>query len=123
MAAPAVPPVVLSFAATDPTAGAGLLADVLTLAALGCHPLGVVTALTVQDTAGVEAILPVEADWLRRQSQRVLADIPVRAFKIGFVGSAANVEAIADIVAAHAAVPVVLDPVLASGRGDPMATR
>jgi hydroxymethylpyrimidine/phosphomethylpyrimidine kinase len=120
---PAVPPTVLSFAATDPTGGAGVQADLLTLASLGCHPLSVVTAVTVQDTAGVEAILPIAPEWVTRQASCVLADIEVRAFKIGFVGSAANVEAIAAMLARHAGVPVVLDPVLASGRGDPMATR
>src|SRR6266849_4039275 len=52
------PPMVLTFAASDPTGGAGVQADLLTLAALGCHPLSVVTALTVQDTHGVELILP-----------------------------------------------------------------
>src|SRR5512137_1943883 len=49
----AAPPAVLTFAATDPTSGAGLQADILTLASMGCHPLSVVTAVTVQDTAGV----------------------------------------------------------------------
>ncbi|HEV7477572.1 MAG TPA: bifunctional hydroxymethylpyrimidine kinase/phosphomethylpyrimidine kinase, partial [Burkholderiales bacterium] len=52
-APPAVPPMVLTFAASDPTGGAGVQADLLTIAALGCHPLSVVTALTVQDTHGV----------------------------------------------------------------------
>jgi hydroxymethylpyrimidine/phosphomethylpyrimidine kinase len=60
------PPIVLSFAASDPTGGAGLQADILTLASLGCHPLSVVTAITVQDTAGVEGVLPVDAEWVGR---------------------------------------------------------
>jgi hydroxymethylpyrimidine/phosphomethylpyrimidine kinase len=94
---------------------------VLTLAAAGCHPVSVVTALTVQDTAGVTAVQPVEPDWVARQARRVLADAPVRAFKIGMVGSAGNAAAIAEVLAEHPAVPVVLDPVLASGRGDPLA--
>ncbi|HKC30718.1 MAG TPA: bifunctional hydroxymethylpyrimidine kinase/phosphomethylpyrimidine kinase, partial [Burkholderiales bacterium] len=58
------PPIVLTFAASDPTGGAGLQADLLTLASMGCHPLSVVTALTMQDTRGVEGILAVEADWV-----------------------------------------------------------
>src|SRR5687768_6023038 len=120
---PAVPPTVLSFAATDPTGGAGVQADLLTLASLGCHPLSVVTAVTVQDTAGIEAILAITPEWVMHQASCVLADIDVHAFKIGFVGSAANVDAIATMLARHAGVPVVLDPVLASGRGDAMATR
>jgi hydroxymethylpyrimidine/phosphomethylpyrimidine kinase len=122
MAYTASPPLVLSFAATDPTGGAGMQADLLTLAALGCHALSVVTAITVQDTAGVEAVYPVEWQHVTEQARRVLADMPVRAFKIGFVGSAANVGAIASIARAHPHIPLVFDPVLASGRGDPMAS-
>ncbi len=117
------PPVVLAFAATDPTGGAGLQADVLTLASLGCHPLSVVTAVTVQDTAGIEAIHALDPEWVIAQARTVLADMPVRAFKVGFVGSADNVAAIASIVAAYPDIPVVLDPVLASGRGDEMANQ
>ena len=115
------PPAVLAFAASDPTGGAGVQADLLTLAALGCHPLSVITALTAQDTHGVEAMLVVEPDWVSRQARRVLADIPVAAFKLGVLGSAANAAAVAEIASAHPGVPLVLDPVLASGRGDPLA--
>jgi hydroxymethylpyrimidine/phosphomethylpyrimidine kinase len=119
---PRIPPIVLTFAASDPTGGAGLQADVLTLAALGCHPLSVVTALTVQDTSGVERLRPVEPEWVSQQARSVLAEMRVAAFKLGVLGSAQNVAAIADILAAHGEVPVVLDPVLASGRGDPLAS-
>ena len=116
-----MPPLVLTFAASDPTGGAGLQADLLTLAALGCHPLSVVTGLTVQDTSGVEHLETVDAELVARQAERVLAETRVAAFKVGVVGSAANARAIAAIAAAHAEVPLVLDPVLASGRGDPLA--
>ena len=119
--APPAPPMVLSFAATDPTSGAGLQADLLTLAALGCHPLSVVTALTAQDTSGVARFLPIESAWIAEQASRVLDDISVAAFKAGVLGSAANVRAVAEIVAAHADAPFVVDPVLASGRGDRLA--
>jgi len=120
-APPAVPPMVLTFAASDPTGGAGLQADLLTLAALGCHPLSVVTALTVQDTRGVERVLPMQPAWITEQARCVLADIEVAAFKAGVLGSAQNVRAVSELVAEHAAVPFVVDPVLASGRGDPLA--
>jgi len=119
--APPAPPMVLAFAATDPTSGAGLQADLLTLAALGCHPLSVVTALTAQDTSGVARVLPVEPAWIAEQANRLLADIAVAAFKAGVLGSAANVRAVSEIVAAHAQAPLVVDPVLASGRGDRLA--
>lgn len=116
-----MPPLVLTFAASDPTGGAGLQADVLTLAALGCHPLSVVTGITVQDTRGVESLDAVDAALVGRQAEKLLAEIKVAAFKLGVLGSAANARVIARIAARHPRVPLVLDPVLASGRGDPLA--
>jgi hydroxymethylpyrimidine/phosphomethylpyrimidine kinase len=115
------PPSVLAFAASDPTGGAGVQADLLTLAARGCHPLSAVTALTVQDTHGVERVEPVGAGLVAAQARRVLAEFRVAAFKLGVLGSAANVRAVAAIIALHPRVPLVLDPVLASGRGDLLA--
>jgi len=96
-------------------------ADILTLAALGCHPLSVITALTVQDTRGVERVLPIDAQWVRSQALHVLADVPAAAFKAGVLGSAESVRAVSEVVAAHAQVPFVVDPVLASARGDALA--
>src|SRR5712692_7084118 len=93
-APPAVPPMVLTFAASDPTGGAGLQADLLTIAALGCHPLSVVTALTVQDTRGVERVMPMQPAWISEQALRVLGDIPVAAFKAGVLASAQNTRAV-----------------------------
>ena len=68
-----MPPIVLTFAASDPTGGAGLQADLLTLAALGCHPLSVLTGLTVQDTSGVHYLEPVAAKHVRAQALALLA--------------------------------------------------
>ncbi len=116
------PPAVLIFAATDPSGGAGIQADVLTLASMGCHPLSVVTAITVQDSSGVEGVMPIDADWVTDQARAILEDIPVAAFKIGVLGSAENVAAVAEIVADYPEIPLVLDPVLASGRGDEFAS-
>src|SRR3982750_1029869 len=116
-----MPPMVLTFAASDPTGGAGVQADLLTIAALDCHPLSVITGLTVQDTVGVARMMALDAEWIRAQAQRVLADIAVAAFKAGVLGSAANVRAVSEIVAAHPQVPFVVDPVLASARGDSLA--
>jgi len=116
-----MPPLVLTFAASDPTGGAGLQADVLTIAACGCHPLSVLTAVTVQDTRGVERIEALRAELVTQQAKCVLADSAVAAFKVGVLGSLENARAVAAIAAQHAAVPLVLDPVLASGRGDALA--
>ena len=115
------PPAVLTFAATDPSGGAGLQADILTLASMGCHPLSVITAITVQDTSGVEGITAIDADWVSDQARAILEDIPVAAFKIGAMGSLENIAAIAEIVSDYPEIPLILDPILASGRGDEFA--
>jgi len=116
------PPLVLVFAGSDPTSGAGLQADLLTLGSLGCHGLSVVTALTVQDTAGVQKLMPVDAEWVVDQARSLLEDMAVAAFKVGMVGSVENVAAVAEVVSDYPDVPLVFDPVLASGRGDDLAT-
>ena len=116
-----MPPMVLTFAASDPTGGAGIQADILTLAALSCHPLSVVTGITAQDTSGVARLWTIDADWIREQARHLLNDVAVSAFKAGVLGSAANVRAVAEIVAQYPEVPFVVDPVLASGRGDVLA--
>ena len=112
------PPIVLVFAASDPSGGAGVQSDILTLASMGCHPLSVVTAITVQDTMGIEGMMAIEPDWVADQARCVLEDMPVAAFKLGVLGSVENVEAIAEIVSDYPDVPMVFDPALASGRGD-----
>ena len=116
------PPLVLSFAASDPTGGAGIQADLLTLASMGCHPLSVITALTVQDTAGVDEILVIDSEWVMDQARMLLEDVPVAAFKLGMLGSPESIAVIAEILADYPDIPVVLDPVLASGRGDEFVT-
>ncbi len=116
-----VPPIVLVFSATDPTGGAGMQADILTLASMGCHPLSVITAITVQDTMGVDDIMAIDADWIADQARCVLEDMPVAAFKIGVIGSVDNVTAIAEVVSDYPEIPLILDPVFASGRGDELA--
>jgi hydroxymethylpyrimidine/phosphomethylpyrimidine kinase len=115
------PPIVLTFAATDPSGGSGLQADMLTLSSMGCHPLGVVTAITIQDTAGVEDVMALDAEWVAGQARCVLEDMPVSVFKIGLVGSVEAIAAIAEVVSDYPEIPLVLDPVMASGRGDELA--
>lgn len=115
-------PCVLVFAGADPSGGAGIAADVGAIAALDAHPLPVVTALTVQDNNRVHEVLPVEHDVVMRQALAVAAAFRIGAVKIGIPGSAENAQAIARVVAGlreeNPALPVVLDPVLASGHGD-----
>ena len=116
------PAIVLSFAASDPTGGAGIQADLLTLSSMGCYALSVITAITIQDTAGVEDVLAIDSDWVADQARALLEDMPVAAFKIGMMGSVENIVAIAEIVSDYPDVPLILDPVLASGRGDELAS-
>ena len=110
-------PLVLVWAGNDPSGGAGMAADCAALLSHGCHPCPAVTALTVQDTRGVQRLEPVSAALVEDQARAVLDDLPVAAFKVGVVGSRANVEAIQGVVADFPHIPLVLDPVLHGGRG------
>ncbi len=93
----------------------------MTLSSMGCHALTVITAITVQDTLGVDAVHALDSEWVEDQARAVLEDMPVAAFKIGMVGSVENISVIAEIVSDYPDIPLVLDPVLASGRGDELA--
>jgi hydroxymethylpyrimidine/phosphomethylpyrimidine kinase len=119
---PDLPPIVLVFAATDPSGGAGLQADIMTLSSMGCHPLSCVTAITIQDTMGVEDVMPIDPEWVADQARAVLEDMPVAAFKIGVLGSIDIIACIAEVVSDYPEIPLILDPVLASVRGDEFAT-
>ncbi len=114
---------VLVFAGLDPSGGAGIQADIQAISAAGVHTLPIVTALTVQDNEHVQAVHPVDAGLLRAQASMLVdAGITISGVKIGIVGSAANAQAIAGVIEGlrqrHPDLPVVLDPVLASGHGD-----
>lgn len=100
-------------------------ADVATITSLGAHPLSVITALTVQDNDRVYAVHPVPEALLLRQAQTLLDKIEIAAVKIGIVGNRDNAVAIAEVIKTikvrRPDLPVVFDPVLASGRGDALA--
>ena len=115
------PPLVLIFAGSDPTGGAGIQADIETVASLGCRAAPVITAVTAQDTHGVKQFTAIDPELVIAQARAVLADMPVAAFKVGMIGSAANASAIASVVQDYLDIPLVIDPVLASGRGDALA--
>lgn len=118
-------PCVLVFAGADPSGGAGIQADVQAIAARGAHPLPVITVLTVQDNNRVYAIHAVEVHLVRAQAMALIDPVGVSAVKIGIVGSLANAEAIAEVIRSlrqrQPGLPVVLDPVLASGHGDSLS--
>ncbi len=112
----------LVFAGLDPSGGAGIAADIGAIAAQGAHALPVVTALTVQDNNHVHEVVPVDAGLIARQAVLLIERFAVKAVKIGIPGNRANAEAIAAVLALlrarDPALPVVLDPVLASGHGE-----
>jgi len=113
------PRAVLVVAGLDPAGGAGLCADVLTIAAHGLHPAAVATALTVQDSSRCHSFRPVDADLVLAQIEALTDDLDVAAVKVGMVGSAAVAQAVAQGLAplSERGVPVVFDPVLAASVG------
>ncbi|MET7295458.1 bifunctional hydroxymethylpyrimidine kinase/phosphomethylpyrimidine kinase [Streptomyces griseoloalbus] len=119
MSAPAAPPRVLTVAGSDSGGGAGIQADLKTMLALGVHGMSVLTAVTAQNSRGVQGAweLPVEA--VRAQYRSVVDDIGVQAVKTGMLSSAELVEAVADLIAGTDA-PAVVDPVGVSKHGDPL---
>ncbi|WP_165857477.1 bifunctional hydroxymethylpyrimidine kinase/phosphomethylpyrimidine kinase [Marinobacter sp. JSM 1782161] len=112
-------PQVLILSGLDPSGGAGIQADIQAVTALGCHPLPVLSCLTVQDTRNVYGAEAVDPDLIRRQLDCLDADTPIHAIKTGALGSAAVVEVLAAFARKHAAIPLVVDPVIkAAGGGD-----
>lgn len=114
-------PTVMSFAGLDPSGGAGIQADIEALVSHGCHCAPVITALTVQDTANVHAYQAVDPALVLQQARAVLADLRVKAFKIGLLGSVEIIRTVALILAEHPHLPVVLDPILRAGGGHRLA--
>ncbi len=111
------PPIVLSIAGFDPTSGAGITADVKTIAAHHCYGAGCVTALTVQSTTGVLEVQPVAGDLLRHSLDALAGDLPIAAVRVGMLGSAEVADALADFLQASPLPNVVLDPILKSSSG------
>lgn len=103
-------PLVLTFGVADPVGAIGIQADLASLAAMGCHGLSVITALSIGDTTGTEDTQAVEPDWVADQARVLLEDMPVSAFKVGHIGSIENVSVIAEIVSDYPEQPLVLDP-------------
>jgi hydroxymethylpyrimidine/phosphomethylpyrimidine kinase len=115
------PPVVLTIAGFDPSSGAGVTADIKTIAAHGCYGVACITAMTVQSTAGVLRVEPVDSALVTETLQELASDIPVAAVHIGMLGSAGVVKAVADFLGQRSGklrlANVVLDPILKSSSG------
>jgi hydroxymethylpyrimidine/phosphomethylpyrimidine kinase len=114
---PPAPPVVLTIAGFDPSSGAGVTADIKTIAAHGCYGIACITALTVQTTKGVLRLEPVSKDTIRETLRELAADMPPAAIRIGMLGSADAVAAVAEFLDSNKPPNVVLDPVLKASSG------
>ena len=108
---------VLTIAGSDSGGGAGIQADIKTISALGCYATTAITAITVQNTIGVEAVHPVPVDFVKGQIEAVLSDIGADAVKIGMLQSAEIVRAVAEMLRKYKVGNVVLDPVMVSTSG------
>jgi hydroxymethylpyrimidine/phosphomethylpyrimidine kinase len=108
---------VLIIAGSDSGGGAGVQGDVKTVTALGGYAATAITAITVQNTLGVQAVHPIAADVVVAQARAVLDDIGADAVKTGMLGSGAVLKAVAALLAGLA-VPIVIDPVLAATTGE-----
>jgi len=123
------PPIVLTIAGFDPSSGAGVTADIKTIAAHGCYGVACITAMTVQSTAGVKRVDPVDPTLISDTLEELAADLDIAAVHIGMLGSAKVVKAVADFLSGisksqsgssvgKAALPnIVLDPILKSSSG------
>ena len=113
-----IKPMVVCFSGLDPTGGAGIQADIETLAALDCHALPIISSLTVQTTSNVLATHPVDADLIRRQFYALLeSGLEISAIKVGLIDSIQTLRCIADIANQHNKIPLIADPVLKAGGG------
>jgi len=117
------PPIVLSIAGYDPSSGAGITADIKTIAAHGCYGLTCITALTVQSTLGVRRVVPVSGKIITATLKELAGDCDIDAVKIGMLGSAEAASAVAAFLKVRRFKAVVLDPVLISSSGARLLTR
>lgn len=121
------PPIILSIAGFDPSSGAGVTADIKTVAAHGCYGVACLTAMTVQSTSGVRRVAPMDPDLVTETLEELARDLEIAAVRIGMLGSGKVVKAVADFLASPARsanlkmnkrLPnIVLDPILKSSSG------
>ena len=120
---PDAPPVVLTIAGFDPSSGAGVTADIKTIAAHTCYGVSCITALTVQSTAGVTRVEPVSAQLVSATLDELASDLDIAAVHIGMLGSAQVARAVADFLSSARLQNIVLDPILKSSSGADLVDR
>jgi hydroxymethylpyrimidine/phosphomethylpyrimidine kinase len=113
--------IALTIAGSDPTGGAGLQADLKVFMAFEVLGLSVVSAITAQNTEGVDSLLPIERDFLEKQLHTLLSDMRPDAIKIGMLFSSWAVELVAEIIKEYSLSNLVIDPVTVSSSGMPLA--
>lgn len=116
-------PNILTIAGVDPSGGAGILADIKTMSALGAYGMAVAAALTAQNTQAVTAIFPIPADFVAAQIDTIFGDIQVDAVKIGMLGQKDVIHAVAQRLARWSPPHLVLDPVMVAKSGDRLLER
>ena len=114
---------VLSIAGFDASNGAGIGADLKTFSALGCYGLSIITALTIQNTCGVQSLFPISAACFQQQLNAVLADTPVNVMKIGMLHRAVIIDCLVDVVISRNPVTLIVDPVFSDKQGFPLLTQ
>ena len=113
-------PIALTIAGSDSSGGAGIQADLKTFSALGVYGASVLTALTAQNTRGVNAIHSLPGAFISAQLDAVFDDLDVRAVKVGMIGSAESAHAVAEKLETLRDIPIVVDPVMVATSGDPL---
>ena len=123
MAGQLIQPTALTIAGSDSGGGAGLQADLRTLAKLGVHGASVVTCVTAQNPGAVSAIHPTPAKIVASQLDSIFSSLPIRAVKTGMLHSKPIVEAVAECLAKRARLLLLVDPVMVSSSGTPLLKR
>ena len=111
-------PIALTIAGSDSSGGAGIQADLKTFSALGVYGASALTALTAQNTTGVQAVSAVPPDFVRKQVESVVGDLKVAAVKTGVLANDEIIQVVAEQVRANSGIPLVVDPVMVATSGD-----
>src|SRR4051812_41905904 len=112
--------IALTIAGSDSGGGAGIQADLKTFHRFGVYGTSAITALTAQNTRGVDEWIAVDAAFVRRQIDAIASDLRPHAVKTGMLGTAAVVSAVATAVREHRLTPFIVDPVMVATSGDPL---
>lgn len=115
--------IIACFSGLDPTGGAGIQADIETLAAHHCHCLPLITLNSIQDSQGVYKIQAVESLFLKKQFKQLQADMNIAAVKIGMLANSAQIEFLSKLLGSLNQLPIIIDPIFASALGTNISTK